>query len=576
LGTACTRVDERTLAAFSEQENGASVEFETCLDVPKGGVLCALPALLSNGLLNDVEQHLGKLIGYYQTFHILLLLAFMGLCRIKNAEQLREHAPGEFGKLLGLDRVPEVRCLRTKVKGLAEQESVENWATALSRQWMESEPEAAGTLYIDGHVRVYHGHLTKLPKRHVARERLCLRGITDYWINDDTGRPFFVVEKTVDPGLLKTLEKDIVPRLLKDIPNQPSEQELQQNKWACRFILVFDREGYSPVFFRNMWDKHRIACMTYHKFPGDHWFHENFSSQDITLPSGEKVMMKLAEQGSLVGTGKQAMWMREVRKLTDSGHQTSIITTAYELELPVVSGRMFSRWCQENFFRYMKRHYGLDMLQEYGVEPLSDTEKVVNPDRRQQEGQRSSIKSKLNYRLARFAAMELHPETKTGETEDIKYKKWERKRAELLEEIEHYENELKTIKEELSQTPKHITWQELNDEDKFEKLLPGKKRLIDTVNMIAYRAETAMAAILTSSTIDFPMARQLLQTLFVTEADILPDKANKQLRIRVHSASRPASNKAIEKLFEQLNQTEINYPGTDLRLIYELTSSSKI
>ncbi len=64
------------------------------------------------------------------------------------------------------------------------------------------------------------------------------------------------------------------------------------------------------------------------------------------------------------------------------------------------------------------------------------------------------------------------------------------------------------------------------------------------------------------------MARQLLQTLFVTEADILPDKAKKQLRIRVHSTSRPASNKAIEKLFEQLNQTEFNYPGTDLRLIY--------
>ena len=92
--------------------------------------------------------------------------------------------------------------------------------------------------------------------------------------------------------------------------------------------------------------------------------------------------------------------------------------------------------------------------------------------------------------------------------------------------------------------------------------------------MIAYRAETAMAALLTSSTVDFPMARQLLQTLFVTEADILPDKAKKQLRVRVHSTSRPASNKVIEKLFEQLNQTELNYPGTDLRLIYELTSSA--
>ncbi len=84
-----------------------------------------------------------------------------------------------------------------------------------------------------------------------------------------------------------------------------------------------------------------------------------------------------------------------------------------------------------------------------------------------------------------------------------------------------------------------------------------------------------MASVLTSTTIDFSMARQLLQTLFITEADILPDKVKKQLRIRVHSTSRPASNKVIEKLFEQLNQTELNYPGIDLCLIYELVSSSK-
>ncbi len=225
LGTACTRVEERTQAALGELVGGASVEFESCLDVPKGGVLCALPALLSNGLLTNVEQHLGTLKGYYQSFPIVLLLAFMGLTRINNAEQLREQAPGEFGKLLGLDRAPEVRCLRSKVKSLSGPVAVERWAATLSQEWMKRDPEAAGTLYIDGHVRVYHGHLTQLPKRHVSREKLCLRGITDYWVNDGTGQPFFVVEKTVDPGLLKTLEQDIIPRLRNDIPNQPSEQD---------------------------------------------------------------------------------------------------------------------------------------------------------------------------------------------------------------------------------------------------------------------------------------------------------------------------------------------------------------
>ena len=132
MGTACTRVEERTFAAFGVCE-GASVRFESCLDVPKGGVLCALPALLANGLLEGAEKLLGTVKGYYTTFHILLLLAFMALCRIKTMEKIRGHAPGEFGKLLGLDRVPEVRCLRNKIDDLSAGSTAEQWAAHLSK-----------------------------------------------------------------------------------------------------------------------------------------------------------------------------------------------------------------------------------------------------------------------------------------------------------------------------------------------------------------------------------------------------------------------------------------------------------
>jgi hypothetical protein len=55
---------------------------------------------------------------------------------------------------------------------------------------MQADPEVAGTLYIDGHVRVYQGGKTKLLREYVSRDRLCLRGINDYWVNDAVGRPF--------------------------------------------------------------------------------------------------------------------------------------------------------------------------------------------------------------------------------------------------------------------------------------------------------------------------------------------------------------------------------------------------
>jgi len=253
MGTACTRVVERACAAAGEGE--AQVRFEPCLDVPKAGVLCAVPALLANGILEGAEKLLGKISGYYTIFQILLVLAFMTLCRIKTVERLRENPPGEFGKLLGLDRIPEARCLREKMDALSEANAAEIWAAHLSRHWMESEPEAAGTLYVDGHVRVYHGKLTKLPRRYVTRQRLCLRGTTDYWVNDAIGRPFFLIEKPIDPGLIQVIEHEIVPQLLKEVPNQPDEKAFEADAHLCRFVLVFDREGYSPDFFARMWRK---------------------------------------------------------------------------------------------------------------------------------------------------------------------------------------------------------------------------------------------------------------------------------------------------------------------------------
>ncbi|MDM8515977.1 hypothetical protein QUF76_07245 [Desulfobacterales bacterium HSG16] len=571
MGTACTRVGERVIASIGKCV-GAAVHFEASIDVPNGGVLCALPALLGNGLCCGAEKILGKVKGYYTAFHILLLMAFMALCRIKNVEQLKKEAPGEFGKLLGLDRVPEVRCLRNKLDEMSVGDAAEVWAANLSDRWLNSDYEAIGTLYIDGHVCVYNGRLTKLPRRYVSRQRLCLRGHTDYWVNDAIGRPFFVVEKVTDPGLLTTLREDIVPRLLKDVPNQPSDLELKENPLLSRFILVFDREGYSPVFFDEMWREHRIGCITYHKHPSEAWPEEWFTEHEVVMPAGETVKMKLCEMGSLVGSGKKAVWMREARKLTDSGHQTSVISTAYDLEFTQFSARMFSRWCQENFFRYMLQHFDIDRIVEYGDIEFPDTEKVVNPAWRELNKQRCSLLNKLRYRNARFAKMTLHPVT---ENESKKYEKWVRKKAELLEEIENLEHQCNELLALLKDTEKHITWAELEEKDRFNRLLPGRKRLTDTIKMIAYRAETAMVDLVRGPTVDSPKARSLLQYLFVMDADIIPDVESKKLYVRVHGASTPAADRSMAQLFEHLNETETKYPGTDLQLVYESVTQNR-
>lgn len=563
FGVACTRPGERALAAFG-MLNIAESRFETCYDVTHGGVLAALPALALNGLYHKVEEIFEEFHGYYSMVHILTLLGFMALSRIKTVEQLRWQPPGELGKLLGLDRVPEVRCLRNKLSVLSQDNRAQIWSDELSKKWMNDNPDIAGVLYVDGHVRLYDG-VEKLPKQYVSRERLCLKGVMDFWVNDMLGSPFFVVRKSINPGMIQTLRDNIVPQLLKDVPNQPSAEELSQNKLLHRFILVFDREGYSPVFFKEMWIKHRIACMTYHKFPKDDWDEKEFTKTEVNLVSGETVKMKLAERGSFIGNKKDGVWVKEIRKLTTSGHQTSIITTAYTLASIIIAAYMFARWCQENFFNYMMQHFAIDLLADYKKLPISDSDEVVSPEWRKLEKGKNSINGKIATRKKRFADFTLHPMV---EADTNRYHDWQQRQIDLAEEITLFEAELEEVKNTQKKIPKHIVVSELPEYEQFKNLDNSKKNLLDAVKMIAYRAETAMANLITNECGSLAQARALLRDLFVSEADILPDHEKKILMIRFHNLSTSALDKKLDKLIEYLNSTNMTYPGTDMLLKY--------
>jgi len=565
LGVACTRPEERVLAAFGMLQ-GAPTRFENCRDVSFGGVLCALPALEANGLFEHLKESFPALGGYYTTLQVITLLAYMALCRIKTVEQLQYEAPGELGKLMGLDRVPEVRCLRNKLSQLSQASAPEQWSGLLSRQWLGESPDLLGTLYVDGHVRLYHGKQTELPRRYVSRQRLCLRGTTDYWVNDALGLPFFSVERPIDQGILEAIENDIVPRLLKDLPRQPTPEELEADPHRCRFVLIFDREGYSPVFFKKMWQEHRIACITYHKFPQENWRQEEFAEVSITLPGGEAVSMRLAERGSWIGDKKKGLWVREVRKLTASGHQTSLISSAYGQLAPQDMARLLSRWSQENFFRYMMEHYAIDLLSEYQTEEIPGTNRpVVNPRWRDLDSRFRSLKGKLQRVQAEFAAHTLHPET-----DEKTVPKWEQRKSELVETIEQWEHELADVKQHRKDTPHHLSWEDLPSDDKFERLAPSRKRLMDTVKMIAYRAETAITRVVREVLTRADDARSLVRDLFRTEADLSPDTQAGLLRVAVHPMANPRSNRAIKHLLEVLNASEFAFPGTTLKLVYSL------
>jgi len=552
------------VAASMGLAGSAELEFRPSADIPNAGVLLSLPALLAVGLLRGTEQKFELPKGFYRLTSIFLLLAFMALARLKSIESLRYCAPGEWGKLLGLDRIPEVRTLRQKVWALSCGDQPTQWSAELCRDWMAAAPENATAFYVDGHVRVYHGEKATLPHHYVARQKLCLRATVEYWVNAMDGQPFFFVHKDIDPKLISVLERDIVPRLLLEVPNQPDAAELEGDKFLHRFTVIFDREGYSPDLLLRM-KKLRVACLTYHKHPQEDWHLEEFMVQQVKLASGEVVEMKLAERGVCL-TNK--LWVREIRRLTQSGHQTSILATDFKTDMGRIAAAMFARWSQENFFKYMRQNFELDRLIEYDVEAIPDPKTpVVNPEYRKLDAQIRRAQGGLNRTLVQLASLKLPAQASTRESDAFAEKK-----AALDEVILYLEDGIEKLKINRKQTPKHIPLDQLPEGQRFTRLSTRAKHLVDTIKMVAYRAETAMAHVLREKLSRPDDARTLLRAIYNAEADLVPDQKNKTLTVRLHHLANHSLDDAVRHLCQEINSTETKFPDTDLRMVYELVS----
>lgn len=559
MGMGATNTLDRTGACFG-LVNGVKTDFATSDDVIDAGVLTAVPALLSLGLLNDIESIFNLPPGYYTMQQLFLTIAFMALCRIKTFEQLRYCPPGEWGKLLGIDRIPEVHTLREKVHILAQQAAVEKWSAQIRQGLMQQDSPSAGVLYVDGHVRVYHGSMTQLPRHYVARQHLCLRATVDYWVNAFGGQPFFRVNCAIDPGLQDVLKNQIVPILEKEVPNQPTDQQLSQNPLLHRFCIVFDREGYSPEFFLEMKLK-RIAVITYNKYPGDQWELEEFR-QYTAIVQGSEVKVLLAERGIKLSNN---LWVREIRKLTDSGHQTSLLATDYVSDMVVVAITLFARWCQENFLKYMIENYCLNRLIQNKTEKIPGTIKVVNPLHRELDGKVRSSTAKNAKLMQQFGSLHCDEQIDVKDMESF-----EAKKANLKLEIDTLAQHIAALKQERKKTPRHIPISELPQQNQFEQLSPHIKNFVDMIRLIAYRVETALASIAKEHLTDGEDARMLVKRLFKSEADIIAEKDAGILRIRLHHQCCASQDRVVQGICKELNETKTKYPGTDMVLVYEI------
>lgn len=477
----------------------------------------------------------------------------MALCRIKNIEQLKKNSPGEFGKLLGLDRIPEVKYFRKKIKQITDQSRVDYLHSELFQGWVDSMPELF--FYIDGHVLVYQGDLANLPKRFVSREKLCLSGTTEFWVNDQKGLPLMVVSAELNEKL-KTSIQEIIPKILKD-----ADLKISTDPQIPTFTIVVDREAYEPAWFKYLWETYRIAIITYRKNVKDQWDESLFDTAEIQTINGT-MSMRLCEMGVLLN----GHWFREVRRLSADGHQTAIITTHPTLSIQEIAVKMFARWTQENFFKYLIENFDFDKMIEYGTEPVNPKKEIPNPEYKKLTYQ---IK-KTNEKKRRIEA-DIFKQMEDAQTlNKEQFSKCILKNSALVEKVETYKIEIERLKAMRKTISAKITVAQMPEEMRYNKLKQEGKKLKNAVIMLVYRAESAMYNVLGEFYNDNQKdGRMILKEIFLSDADMIPEYEKNILTIRLHSLSNPRANQIAKKLCVFLNQTETCFPYTNLVLNYE-------
>ncbi|MFU8842002.1 MAG: putative transposase [Nitriliruptoraceae bacterium] len=514
--------------------------------LPAAGSLLALPALAATGLLETAEEVFAdqaEAPAFYDLRALVLTIVFASLLGEPRAQGLTRIEPATLGRLLGLDRAPEPKTLRRRLDRLATLGRSDRMLEGLARRHLDAHPDQAGMFYIDGHVRAYHGR-HDLPKAHLARMRISMPAEVDTWICDSRGDGILVW--TSPPGASLTGE---LRRATKDIRRLVGDDATP--------TIIFDRGGWSPKLFAELVDD-GFELLTYRKQPVKAEPASAFVDHTFVDDRGITHTYRLAERTVRISYGpanqRRYFQARQITRLCDDRHQTTLITTRGDLDAATAAHALFCRWRQENFFRYMRGRYGLDALDTYTVVVDDPGRTVPNPAKKDAARRTRELKATIASGQATLGRLADTPAL-AGTL------------ADLSATIDQVRGQLTDHQAHARQLPARIPLGEIRPD---ARRLDGEhKRLVDAIRMATYNAESTLARLLADH---YPRARHearsLLHETFATPADL--QIHDRQLHVTLNPLSTPARTRAIAALCQQLTDTETLYPGTDLTLAYTI------
>ena len=551
------RAAERALARFGLIPYAPPV-FTGCARAPLAGLLLGLPALAATGLLDTAHTVYGELPnGFYSLDTMLCESVFRALLGEARAEGATRIDPPALGRVLGLDRAPEVKTIRRKIRCLAEAGRAGDWIAAMARRHLQARPEQAAVLYVDGHVRAYQG-TRKIAKTHVPRLKFPAPATMETWIADAAGDPLLVVLAEPAASLASELR-----RLIPDIRATVGDDR--------RVLVGFDRGGWSPTLFADL-HAAGLDTLTWRKGPIADIDEALFTEHTHTDEHGRTHTWRLADTDVTldIADGPRAGEVFAMRQISlfdaTRTRQMHILTTRADLTPGEIRYRMGSRWRQENHYRYARIHFDLDSHDTYRATDDDPTRMVPNPAKKPayrdvEKARRALHLAETTSDAALLAAHSPQPGTSVVLTNEMINT--------INTDVHTAEKTLDAALAAHQAIPARVPLDQVNP---GQQILDTETKLIHhAIRIAAFNTAQSLArAILTATgyTRADDEAHTLIRTALAGSGDIIPDHHTNTLHVRLDPLSAPRHTAAIDELCRTLNDTNTVYPGTDLTLRY--------
>jgi hypothetical protein len=544
--------------------------FAPAARVPLAGLLLAIPALQTTGLLSCATAVFGCLPnGFYGLDTMLLEAVLRALTGQSRADGATRVDPAALGRVLGLDRGPEVKTIRAKITTLAATgragELLAAMAAAHVARLDASDPDLLAVFYVDGHVRAYQGG-AKIAKTHLSRLKFPAPATVETWVSDASADPLLVV--MAEPGASLAME---LRRLLPDLRRAVGDDR--------RVLVGFDRGGWSPKLFAHM-DAAGFDVLTWRKGSAGDIDPDLFAGAAYTDETGRTHTWRVADTTVDLPTNDagDVFTMRQV-SLTVPGAKTGrdkdgqgatrqihILTTRTDLSAEQVIYRLGSRWRQENYFRYARMHFDLDSHDAQATTDDDPTRMVPNPAKKKAHTKVLAARARYDRALAATDAAMLHAVTPPlGVSVLISNTDHDQ----LTAGLRAAEAGVDTVQATHRAIPARLP---LGQVAPGQQVLDVQTKLIShAIRIAAFNTATTLARAIrvhTSYARANDEAHTLIRQALTGSGDI--DPRDGVLTVRLDPLPTRRATTAIAELCEHLTATKTRYPGTNLTLRYEI------